>query len=207
MALIFTIAQQKGGAGKTMLAANLAAAWAPAHRVALMDIDPQRSLARWHALRAAGGRAARLVFSDISGWRLQAELEKLARGADIVVIDTPPQIDADAARAIRAASLVVIPIQPGAPDLWAAEGTLRLAAAERRRVALVLNRAAKGRLRSDIEQEIAARNLHMLPQVLGNRAAYAQAFAQGMGVCDGRPGGAAYVECAALAQALLAAAA
>ncbi len=52
MALIITIAQQKGGAGKTMLAANLAAAWAGKHRVTLLDIDPQNSLGRWHGIRA-----------------------------------------------------------------------------------------------------------------------------------------------------------
>ncbi len=50
MALIITIAQQKGGAGKTMLAANLAAAWAGQHRVTLLDIDPQNSLGGWHRL-------------------------------------------------------------------------------------------------------------------------------------------------------------
>ena len=135
MALIITVAQQKGGAGKTMLAANLAAAWAPTHRVALLDIDPQRSLKRWHALRTANPKAPAIAFSDVSGWRLAAEIDRLQREADIIIIDTPPQIDADATRAIRAASLVLIPIQPSPPDLWAAEGTLILAAAERRRVA------------------------------------------------------------------------
>ena len=44
MAFVITVAQQKGGAGKTMLAANLAAFWAPRCRVALLDIDPQRAI-------------------------------------------------------------------------------------------------------------------------------------------------------------------
>ena len=48
MAVVITVAQQKGGTGKTTLAANLAAALATARRVALLDIDPQRSLTRWY---------------------------------------------------------------------------------------------------------------------------------------------------------------
>jgi chromosome partitioning protein len=207
MALIVTIAQQKGGAGKTMVAANLAACWAASHRVALLDIDPQRSLTRWHALRQGKTGAGALVFSDVSGWRLPKELERLAAEADLVVIDTPPQIEADAARAIRAASLVLIPLQPSPPDLWAAEGTLKLAATERRRVALALNRApAKSRLRADIETEITERGLRLLPVCLANRAAYAQAFAAGMGVTEMARPGLAGAEMAALADAVLEAA-
>jgi chromosome partitioning protein len=204
MALVITIAQQKGGAGKTMLAANLAVAWAATHRVALLDIDPQRSLKRWHALRMAHGKGVPIGFSDVSGWRLGGEIERLQREADIIVIDTPPQIDADATRAIRAASLVLIPVQPSPPDLWAAEGTLILAAAEKRRVALLLNRAAaKSRLRTSIENEIAGRRLTLLAPALGNRAGYALAFAQGMGVVETAPRTTAGQEFAALADAIL----
>jgi len=204
MALIITIAQQKGGAGKTMLAANLAAAWAPTHRVALLDIDPQRSLKRWHALRTAHNRAPPLLFSDLSGWRLGTEIDRLQKEADIILIDTPPHIDTDATRAIRAASLILIPVQPSPPDLWAAEGTLKLAATEKRRVALLMNRApAKSRLRTAIESEIAGRHLTLLAPALGNRTAYALAFSQGMGVTETAPRTTAGQELAALAEAVL----
>ena len=187
MAVVITIAQQKGGAGKSMLAANLAALWAPGRRVALLDIDPQASLARWHALRAADGSLAPLAFSSVSGWRLRGELERLTGGADVLIIDTPPQIDADALRAIRVASLVVVPLQPSLPDVWAAEGTVELAAGERRPLAFVLNRApARSRLRSEVEKAVAGMGGALLPVSLGSRHAYAQAFAQGMGVTEWR---------------------
>ena len=51
MAVVITVAQQKGGSGKTMLAANLAAWFAMGKSTALLDIDPQHSLVHWHRLR------------------------------------------------------------------------------------------------------------------------------------------------------------
>ena len=90
MAVVITVAQQKGGTGKTTLAANLAAALASSRRVALLDIDPQKSLARWHDLRRARlQEAAALTFSDVSGWRLAAELDRLKQGHDVVLVEFP----------------------------------------------------------------------------------------------------------------------
>ena len=52
--LVIAIAQRKGGAGKTTLAAQLAVAWARQGRlVTALDIDPQGSLAAWVDLRRA----------------------------------------------------------------------------------------------------------------------------------------------------------
>ena len=209
MALVITVAQQKGGTGKTTLAAHLAAAYAgDGQRVALLDIDPQRSLARWHALREAR-RESRppgppaIAFADTTGWRLAATIDRLRREHDLVLIDSPPQIDTDARLAIRAADLVLVPIQPSPPDLWAAEGTLALAAAERRPLRLVLNRApAAGRLRAAIEADLAARALPRATAVLGNRIAFANAFAAGLGVTEAAPRGQAAAELRALAAEL-----
>ncbi len=205
MAVVITVAQQKGGSGKTMLAANLAAALAPGKSVAVLDIDPQHSLARWHAIRAARTpEAVKLTFSDVAGWRLAGELERLRREHEVVLVDSPPVIDSDARRAIRGADLVVVPVQPSAPDIWAAEGTLKLAAEEKRPACLVLNRVPPaGRQRETTDQELRARNLVVLPATLGNRAAFSQAFAQGLGVTEAAPRTLAAAELRALLAAIL----
>jgi chromosome partitioning protein len=199
MAIVLTVAQQKGGAGKTMLAASLAAALAADRRVAVVDIDPQRSLARWHALRAARPAAAAISFSDLSGWRLPRELDRLGTSHDVVIVDSPPQLDADARTAIRAATLVLVPLQPAPPDLWAAEGTLKLAAEAGRPARIVLNRApAAGKLRQAVEADIARGGHAVLAATLGNRTGFAGAFAQGLGVTESAPRSVASVELQAL---------
>lgn len=208
MAVIITVAQQKGGSGKTMLAANLAAWLAADKTTALLDIDPQHSLGRWHRLRIAHTPAVpRITLSDVSGWRLAGELDRLRREHETVLIDTPPVIDSDARRAIRAADLVVIPMQPSAPDLWAAEGTLKIAHEEKRPVCIVLNRVpSAGRQRATMEAELHGRGLTVLDAALGNRAAFSQAFAMGLGVTEAAPRTQAATELQALATLLMAAA-
>lgn len=201
MARIIAVAQQKGGAGKTMLVAQLGVALAATRRVGLLDIDPQSSLTAWSRLRAANPRAeSALAIATVSGWRLAGTLDTMQRDCDLILVDTPPVLDSDARRAIRGADLVLIPLNPTPPDLWAAEGTLRLAAEERRQVALVFNRApAASKLRRRLEAEIAARQLPLLAESLGNRAGFANAFADGLGVTETGPATLAGTEIAALA--------
>ncbi|MBV8118945.1 MAG: ParA family protein, partial [Alphaproteobacteria bacterium] len=83
---VITVAQRKGGAGKTTLAAQLAIAWARnGARVALLDIDAQRSLAAWAGLRQ---RRLGLEFAALPGWRAEQWIADRAREADFVIIDS-----------------------------------------------------------------------------------------------------------------------
>ena len=109
---MITIAQRKGGAGKTTLAAQLAVAWARCGaRVAALDTDPQGSLAAWVDLRRArlGSKAIGFEFAALPGWRATQWIEDRAREADLVVIDYPPHAETEARMSVRAATLVLIP--------------------------------------------------------------------------------------------------
>jgi chromosome partitioning protein len=206
MAFVVAVAQRKGGAGKSTLAATLATTLAAeGRRVGLLDTDPQKTLGRWWTERQeAGARAKPLDFADISGWRLPAAIERMARDHDAVVLDTPPHADTDSRIAIRAADIVLVPLQPSPADLWAMEGTLALIAEERKRAVLVLNRVpSNGKLREEIARELLRRKLPLLEPCLGNRTAFASAFVHGLGVVESAPRGVAADEARAVTAALL----
>ncbi len=207
---VLTIAQQKGGAGKSTLAVNLAVAWARAgHTTALVDIDPQGSTARWAEVRATDPALedSGLSATVITGWRTTNQVKRLADENDVVVIDSPPHAETDAKLAIRAADTVVVPMQPGPADLWATAPTLDIATAEKRPCLIVLNRVPpRGKLVERIVAEVEAMdraNLGVAAARIGNRIAFASAFAEGKGVLESEPRGQAAAEIKALADELL----
>ena len=204
MALVIAVAQRKGGAGKSTLAANLAAAYAGlGERVALLDTDPQQTLVHWNEARRKSARAQLLDFEAQSGWRVPGATDKYRRSHDIVLLDTPPHDDTDARIAIRAADLVLVPLQPSAADLWAMGATLDLAKAEKRPAALTLNRVpAQGKVAAEVAQALREQGLTLIDAPLGNRSGFVTAFASGLGVTEAAPRSVAADEVRALAMAL-----
>ena len=205
---VVSIAQQKGGAGKTTLAIQLGVAWLVAgKRVAMLDIDPQGSLFTWFNLRRRrqGDDAGGLVVQGLSGWRLGSELGRMRREFDLVLVDSPPHAETDAKGAIRAADLVLLPCQPNALDLWASKATLDLAAAAGIDALLVLNRVpARGRAADAIRSAIEGERWPLAAACLGNRQAFAASIGEGLGVAETAPQSPAGQEIAALAAEVLA---
>lgn len=182
---VLTIAQQKGGAGKTTLAANLAVAFRKAgQRVAILDTDPQGSLGRWFMTRRDRGLAD-LDFSTASAWGVGYEVEKLKKTNDIILIDTPPKIDSDLRPALREAALVLVPVSASHLDLWATDGVLDLAQRVGKPAMIVLNRTRSGTRLGD---SIAAAAAELTPDIavsrLGQRIAFAESLGQGLAVAD-----------------------
>lgn len=215
MSLVITVAQQKGGSGKTSLAAHLSAAWAnpayasgsqawPPLKVIALDLDPQESLIKWFAVREAQGlNLGALDVRRAAGWRLSGELLRAKREADVVVLDLPPGTDIPG-QAFRGADLIVVPLQLSPMDLWATGPTVKMAKQAGTHPLLVLNRVPpRARLNDAVIAEAKAAEWQMARATLGNRTSFAESMMSGRGVTEGAPSSLAAAEMRLLAREVM----
>ncbi len=138
---VVVVASRKGGSGKTTLAGHMAvqAELTGSGPVALVDADPQGSLADWWNKRAAQTP----VFVHTSVPELPDDIERLRDlGIKLLVIDTPPALSSTIADVIRLSDLVVIPSRPSPHDLRSLGATVELVEHLGRPLVFVLNGAA-----------------------------------------------------------------
>ena len=122
---IITVFSQKGGSGKTTLAAHIAvqAELTGASPVGVLDADPQESLADWGNDRESDTP----IVMQTSLWRLQEDVGLMRdRGMKLLLIDTPPGINPTVRSAIEVSDLVLVPVKPSPHDLRAAGNTFRV---------------------------------------------------------------------------------
>ena len=205
-AKVITVAQQKGGAGKTTVTAQLATAFLAMRKsVALVDIDPQASLTSWFAARQRTlGGENKLVLSSVGGWRLKNEIERFKNEFHVVLVDAPPHADTDSNIAIRNADLMLVPIQPSPMDVWASDPTFKQAKKEKTEAHIVLNRVPpRGKLLDKIREMLEEQERPMMKTSLGNRVAFAASMIDGLGVVESDKSSQAAIEIRALAKEIL----
>jgi chromosome partitioning protein len=186
--LTLTLVTQKGGVGKTTLAASLAVAAAQAgEKVIALDLDPQGSLANWGHARGGEGPDIDRVGPDALP-KLSSILHALkARGYTVAVLDTAGVESTGGNLAMRSADLCLIPARPSRLDLQATlptiETLMRLNMKDR--FAFVLNQCPPGRSTRSVE---AAKGLGMFgvlaEPMLTQRADHQDALAAGQGVTE-----------------------
>jgi chromosome partitioning protein len=151
-------------------------------------------------LRKEAGLESTLIAVDVQGWKLATEIDRLKNDFDILLIDTPPHAETDARVAVRAANLILVPVQPSPMDLWATKPTLELARREKSQALLVLNRLpSRGKLADLIRARIDDEKMPVAQTTLGNRSAFAASMMDGKGVVETQPKGTAAAEISGLA--------
>lgn len=198
---------QKGGAGKTTLAASLAVAAAgTGERVIALDFDAQGSLARWGQRRGAANPSLRLLVEQFEAGRLPrlgAVLERIAdTGFTLAVFDTPGA-DSEAVRLVAdTADLCLLPARPTHLDIEATAGTFRTIYLTKRRAAFVLNQCPptpRSARAADAAKYLSQLGVLAEP-MLSSRIDYQDALAAGLGVTEYDANGRAAQEINALWQ-------
>ena len=187
------ILSQKGGAGKTTLAINLAvAAEYSKKQSAIIDIDGQASATSWGDIRTAESP----VIVSAQPSRLENVLTAAQEnGADFVFIDTAPHSESAALAAARLADLVLIPCRPAILDLRAISNTIDIVKLAKCQAAVVLTCVPpRGSLTIQAAKAVASYDIEIAPVHIGQRASFVHSLTSGQAVLEYEPNGKAMEE-------------
>lgn len=189
------IISQKGGSGKSTIARHAAAMLSGA---ALVDLDPQGTSRRWIERRREAGNTN--PGFTVSKWDKLPGIHKILtdRGADYLIIDTPPSHDDE--RAIRSAvdlsDLVIIPVKPTPEDVEVLAGVEALIG-EKPRVYVMTMINPRSNLYATTRSLLEKRG-RVAPIGIVNRVAYPESSFVGLTVAEYEPSGHAAEEMKAL---------
>jgi chromosome partitioning protein len=183
MPTVVAVLNQKGGSGKTTIATNLAhALHRQDQRVLLIDADPQGSARDWN--EANGGTLLPVIGLDRE--TLPKDLAAVSNGYDWIVIDGAPQVVKMSAAAVKAADIVLIPVQPSPYDIWACADLVDIIKARqdmtggKPKSAFVVSRVIKNtRLSGEVTAALADYGLPVFKSLTTQRVLYPTTAATG----------------------------
>jgi chromosome partitioning protein len=208
---VITLATSKGGAGKSTLARSLGAHWlALGHRPALIDADPQRSLAnRYDPI----GKLGSLPIVAEPEERVGEVIEELCTRHAPVIVDTAGFRNRTTIGALVATDLAIIPLKPAVEDVEAAIATYDLIQEinqtdEREgrpiKIAMVLTMTMRGTvIARHVRLQLTSAGYPILLAEMPNRVAYPEAGIEGFSPVTVDPDGAAARDITAIAQEIM----
>ncbi len=182
---VIVVASQKGGAGKTTVATNLAvfASEDGAGPVALGDMDPQGTTSSWWNRREAN-MPALLTLSKAT---LRERIQEAIASGHHVVLDTPPALTDDIRTVVRLADYVLIPVRPTFFDLEAAAKAFELVSGEKKAFAFVVTQAAPTARLTQKTIALLSQYGPVAPAIIHARQDYPNATTAALGVTEYAP--------------------
>lgn len=182
-------ASQKGGSGKSMLSVNLGVyAEDCGETVLIVDLDPQGSASTWHEVRE--DKAPHVIAADAKNLR---EIISSARtfGCTLVIIDTAPHANSEAAEAVSVADIIICPTRASLFDIASLRETIAIlqAAGVTDKAVAVINAVGDERpdeIYEEATTAVTGLGLRVAPVYVRHRATYEKAINRGKGVTETR---------------------
>jgi chromosome partitioning protein len=186
-AKILTVANQKGGAGKTTLSMSVAGTLGRrGARVLVIDADAQGTARMW-AQSADDEKPFPATVVNLSDARekLHREVRLHIANYDYIVIDCPPSVEAPATQsALLVADVCLIPIPPSPADFWSSRGIKLLVENAQTindglKAFVVVNKNKKTALSASVLGVLEDFGLPLLDAKIGDKTAYQEAMIGG----------------------------
>lgn len=193
---VVSVLSEKGGAGKTTIAVNLASAF---HRAGtstlIVDADPQATARDW----GAASESETPVVAGVDRGSISDDVPRLGQRFELVVIDGAPRLESLYIEAVQVSDLVLVPVRPSAADIWSAETIVEVCRAYNTPVRFVVSAQVVGTaLAAGVQTALESFDVPVLDARTSQRVAYTEALGAGQGVLEYEPGGKAAAEVRAL---------
>lgn len=190
--MILVIGGIKGGSGKTTLATNLTVLRAfSGKKVLFVDADEQRSAADWVEHRESLGITTPWTTIQLAGSAVRTQIQKMISDYDDIIVDTGGRDTTSQRAALTLADVFIAPFQPRSLDVWTLGRVVALVeeiqVVNQKLLAFaVINRADPlGSDNIDAAEIIEdAEGINYLNSSIGQRKAFSNAAAEGLGVVE-----------------------